>query len=122
MSLTLTGSLENEVMLCIWEHNERTVREIYSCISKKRKIAYTTVMTVMGRLVKKGLLKRKKQGKFYVYSPKLSKKQTVKKILHQAITFAIDRWGSEAFAAFAEEISELTPKEKKKLLKRLKEK
>lgn len=65
-SLHNLGPLEREIMNSIWDTNEVTVREVHSRLKKKRDVAYTTVMTVMARLVGKEFLIRKKQGKAYL--------------------------------------------------------
>lgn len=64
------GPLESEVMRRIWDAREPTnVREVLERLNKRRKqpLAYTTVMTVMTRLVDKGALRRHRAGRGYVY-------------------------------------------------------
>lgn len=58
-----------EILHHVWELEEARVREVQERILKTRKVAYTTVMTVMKNLTKKGYLKYKKEGVAYVYSP-----------------------------------------------------
>jgi len=116
-----TGSLEKEIMDCVWNHQEKTVRQIYLCINQKRPIAYTTVMTVMSRLVDKGLLKRRRVGKTYHYLPRISKQQALKTHLHQTLTQLMSTYGQAAVAAFAEEIDSLPSDQKQILLERLKQ-
>ncbi len=62
------GFLELEVMTVIWKVDQTTVREVLNLIEKKKPIAYTTIMTVMDNLYKKGFLTRKKVKKTYYYS------------------------------------------------------
>jgi predicted transcriptional regulator len=106
------GPLEQEVMDCVWRDEEVTVREVYSCIKKSRKIAYTTVMTIMTRLTDKGFLARKKQGKAFLYSPKKSKEQTAKTMIGKIVDSLVDQFGEEAVVAFSDE---LVHKKRKKL-------
>lgn len=115
------GPLEQEVMSCLWQHKRQTVRDVYQCLRHKRKIAYTTVMTIMNRLTKKSLLVRKKVGKAYSYSAKQTKKEVVQDLVHKTISDLVKRYGSEAIAAFADEIERLPPKKRKKLIAQLKE-
>lgn len=61
------GPLESEVMKIIWSRNKVGVREITEVIRRKKPIAYTTVMTIMDTLFKKGFLTRQKVGKAYQY-------------------------------------------------------
>lgn len=66
--------LEALIMGIIWEaEGPVTVRYVYENIQSKRKLAYTTVMTVMGRLVDKTVLDRDKTGRAYLYAPLVTK-------------------------------------------------
>jgi predicted transcriptional regulator len=67
-STTKLGSLEADIMGFIWrEKKALTVRDVVVALAKKRQSAYTTVMTVMNRLVAKGILKRQPNGGHYTY-------------------------------------------------------
>jgi predicted transcriptional regulator len=64
------GPLEAEVMRLVWdEDGPVTVRRLLERINRRRRpqLAYTTVMTVMSRLVEKGVLRRRREGRGYVY-------------------------------------------------------
>ena len=76
-SRSLGGELESEIMKIIWERGEITVRDVHDLLAHKRPIAYTTVMTVMSRLARKKLLRRRKSGAQYVYRPALSNDEFV---------------------------------------------
>ena len=56
-------------MKIVWQHGSATVREVYEELLKRRRIAYTTVMTMMGILEQKGRLKKSEDGRAYVYTP-----------------------------------------------------
>jgi predicted transcriptional regulator len=60
------GSLERSVLAFIWEHGDTSVRD--ACERLGSSVAYTTVMTTMDRLFKKGLLARRKVGRAFVYT------------------------------------------------------
>ena len=60
---------ELEIMKIVWDRGSVTVREVYEELLKHRKIAYTTVMTMMGILEQKGRLTREASDRAYVYSP-----------------------------------------------------
>ena len=60
------GMLEREVMSVVWRQGEVSVRE--ACERLDSAVAYTTVMTTMDRLFKKGLLVRRKVGRAFVYN------------------------------------------------------
>lgn len=58
-----------EVLQHVWDLGSATVADVQERILKQRKVAYTTVMTVMKNLTEKGYLKYRKDGATYVYSP-----------------------------------------------------
>jgi predicted transcriptional regulator len=60
------GGLERDVLEIVWRHGALTVRD--TCDRLGGAVAYTTVMTTMDRLFKKGLLARQKEGRAFVYS------------------------------------------------------
>jgi predicted transcriptional regulator len=72
------GDLERAVMDAIWSavdagHPSVSVREVHDAIVARRRIAYTTVMTVMGRLADAGLLTQERSGRAYRYAPASSR-------------------------------------------------
>lgn len=68
MKATL-GDTELEVLHHVWRLQNATVADVQACILKERSIAYSTVLTVMRNLTKKGYLTYIKDGATYVYSP-----------------------------------------------------
>jgi predicted transcriptional regulator len=67
------GSLEFELMEIVWSRGDSNVRDVVGKVEKP--LAYTTVMTTLDRLYKKGLLNREKVERAYVYSPRMSRKE-----------------------------------------------
>jgi predicted transcriptional regulator len=67
------GSLEFELMEVLWSRGESSVRDVVPMLN--RPLAYTTVMTTLDRLFKKGLLDRYKSDRAFVYSPQLSRQE-----------------------------------------------
>ncbi|WP_445664598.1 BlaI/MecI/CopY family transcriptional regulator [Fodinibius sp. AD559] len=68
-SLTPLGETEMEVLNHVWDMGEATVKQVRKRILEDREVAYTTIMTVMKNLAEKDLLKYRKEGVTYVYSP-----------------------------------------------------
>ena len=68
-SRTVLTEHELEIMHIVWQHPSVTVRDVYEELLGRRKIAYTTVMTMMGILERKGYLQKKKGEKAYLYRP-----------------------------------------------------
>jgi predicted transcriptional regulator len=64
------GELEREVMRLAWRGGEVSVREVHEALGGDR--AYTTVMTTLDRLYRKGLVARRKGGRAFYYSPRVT--------------------------------------------------
>jgi predicted transcriptional regulator len=64
------GRLERDVMKEIWRNQEMSVRQVTAAFDDR--VVYTTVMTTLDRLYKKGLLTRRKEGRAFLYSPRFS--------------------------------------------------
>ncbi|MGC0421308.1 BlaI/MecI/CopY family transcriptional regulator [Embleya sp. AB8] len=62
------GELEAQVMLRVWQRNSpSSVRDVQAALRPDREPAYTTVMTVLDKLFRKGLLRRRMVGRAYLY-------------------------------------------------------
>ena len=66
--LTPLGGTEMEVLRHVWALGRATVREVHDRVRVGRRVAYTTVMTVMKNLADKGYLAYEREGQSYVYS------------------------------------------------------
>src|SRR5215472_3276818 len=75
-STTLTD-LELEIMKVVWDHDAVTVRDVYETLLKRRKVAYTTVMTMMKILEQKKYLKKSQADRAYVYRAAQPKRQVI---------------------------------------------
>jgi len=71
-SLLDLAPLELDCMNTLWPIGEGTVREIRDQLAPRRPRAYTTIMTIMDRLARKGIVERRKKGRAYIYRPTLS--------------------------------------------------
>jgi len=65
--------LELLCLKALWSLREGNVTQVKEVVSRTRPLAYTTIMTVLERLVRKGRLKRRKSGRAFVYSPETSR-------------------------------------------------
>jgi predicted transcriptional regulator len=75
-SSTLTEQ-ELEIMKIVWERDKTTVRDVYEKLLERRKVAYTTVMTMMKILETKKYLKKTLTDRAYVYRPAQPKGQVI---------------------------------------------
>ena len=77
-------------MKVVWDLENATVRDVYETLRKRRKVAYTTVMTMMNILAEKKLLKRTPQGRAYVYKAVRPKKEIVKAMVRDFVSRLFD--------------------------------
>jgi BlaI family transcriptional regulator, penicillinase repressor len=82
---TVLTDLELEVMHAVWRRRTATVREVFEDLSARRRIAYTTVLTMMGILERKGHLKKKAGDRAYVYTPARPQKQVIGKMIQDFV-------------------------------------
>jgi predicted transcriptional regulator len=108
------GPLEKEVMEIVWKKNVVSVKQVIAELSATHKLAYTTVLTILSRLWKKGLLDREKSGKSFVYKPKNDKQQTVNSMIRSTLQALVERYGDEAISAFIDEVNSIEKEKKSK--------
>jgi len=75
ISLDDLGELQRAVLEIVWERGEATVHDVLGQLGPRRKLAYTTVLTVLQKLEKAGWLAHRSEGKSYVYTPSVSREQ-----------------------------------------------
>jgi len=86
------GDLEARVMRAIWARGKPvTVRDVLGDLQAERPLAYTTVMTVMGNLRKKGWLQRHDEGRAYRYEPLVTAEEYSAALMRQALAASADR-------------------------------
>jgi len=84
-SLLDLAPLELDCMNTLWPMGEGTVREIRERLAERRPRAYTTIMTIMDRLERKGVVERRKVGRAYTYRPQLSMEDARAQALGQVL-------------------------------------
>lgn len=85
-SLTPLGETEMEVLHHVWNAGEASVAQIRERILEDRKVAYTTIMTVMKNLADKGYLKYRKEGISYIYSAAIDPSNVQYNLVDQLVT------------------------------------
>ena len=88
-SRTLTEQ-ELEIMKVVWDLQTATVRDVYEALLRRRKIAYTTVMTMMNILEEKGYLKKRAEDKAYRYRPTRRKTKVIKDMVQDFVRRVFD--------------------------------
>ena len=77
--------LELDCMNTLWPIGQATVREIRDLLAARRPRAYTTIMTIMDRLARKGVVERVKTGRAYVYRPRMTADEARNQALGQVL-------------------------------------
>src|SRR5882762_9295906 len=78
-------SQELEIMKVIWRSGASTVRDVYEALLEHRKIAYTTVMTMMNILEQKGHLKKSQRDRAYTYEATRPQKQVIRGMVREFV-------------------------------------
>jgi BlaI family transcriptional regulator, penicillinase repressor len=82
---TVPTDQELEILKVIWKRGQATVREVYQDLSEKRKVAYTTVLTMMGILEQKGHLKKRAGERAYIYTPAQTQRHVVERMVNEFV-------------------------------------
>lgn len=99
------GDLEAVVMEHVWDHaGPVTVRDVFDELSRRRQIAYTTVMSTMDNLYRKRWLTRERSGKAYVYRPPMGREERSARLMKAAFDSGGDT--SAVLSFFVDQMSE----------------
>ena len=104
---TLLGPLEQDVMDVVWRMRDVTVRDVHVELATRREIAYTTVMTTMSRLARKGILQRDTADLAHRYRPVVSRDQYARGAVGDVLTWLLERYPEPAVAYLADVVDEL---------------
>ena len=70
-------------MKVVWDHGPATVRDVYEALRTRRRIAYTSVLTMMNVLERKGHLRKRAEGRSFRYQPARPRTQVVKAMVRE---------------------------------------
>jgi predicted transcriptional regulator len=111
------GPLEAEIMDVVWDRNEVTVRDVHQALNSDRPIAYTTVMTTLGRLADKGLLQRQEDQPAHRYVPLMSREQYARTTVKSVVDWLIGHFPDPAVAYLVDRVE----REDDQVIERLRE-
>ncbi|MDQ6693991.1 MAG: BlaI/MecI/CopY family transcriptional regulator [Chloroflexota bacterium] len=105
-SKKVLGPLEGQIMEVVWLQGPSTVSSVHKVLREQKDIAYTTVMTTMGRLAKKNLLNQDTSASTYVYSPTLPRDAFERYVVKGIIAGLLDDFGDVVIQYFNEAVAE----------------
>jgi predicted transcriptional regulator len=113
-------ALEAEVMDAVWDLGEASVRTVMEALNERapKPRAYTTYMTILGRLHGKGLLDRRREGKTDYYRAVHTRAAYADLRAHAEVAALVDAYGDVALGHFARQVADLDP-ERRRALERL---
>jgi predicted transcriptional regulator len=112
--------LETEVMEEMWRRGEASVRTVMDTLNEKatKPRAYTTYMTILARLHKKGLLTRRREGKTDYYAPLFEREEYLGLRARSEVEQLVAQYGDIALSNFAQQMAGLDP-DRRRALQRL---
>lgn len=117
----MLGELETAIMQVLWSSDDpMTVRAVFETVTRDRQLAYTTVMTVLDRLAKKGRVTRQQEGRAWLYLPAATHSEMVV----GAMAELLDEAGEETnlvLAQFVEGLSESRREHVERVLRALRQ-
>lgn len=99
----LFGELEAKIMNAVWSLDEPTVQAVVDRLGKRAN--YKTVMTVMNRLVAKGILERRKVSRAFVYVPRFTREELLERLSRQVLDGLIADFGPTVIAQFVDAVA-----------------
>ena len=119
-SPTLTEQ-ELELMKLVWELSEPTVRDVYEAMRLQRKVAYTTVMTMLNVLVEKGRLEKVQGERAFLYLPTEPREKTMRSMVREFVGRVFDGSARPLLVQLVED-RKLTEKDLDEIRKMIREK
>ncbi|MDP3964468.1 MAG: BlaI/MecI/CopY family transcriptional regulator [bacterium] len=108
------GEAEARIMELLWNNHPATVRQVRDELSRhKKRLSFNAVMTIMNRLVEKGLLTKEEKGKTFSYRPSRSREQFSRLVARDVLSSLLKDpvlFGAAAFSEFSESLDSNTRK------------
>lgn len=118
----LLGDRETSIMEILWDREDVSVREIHRQLSRREDVAYTTVMTITNRLWRKGLLRRRKEGNAYLYTPTQTRESFITSCLDRIFGAFLHDLNEAALSHFVDSLAKEQPDLLEELERLLREK
>lgn len=116
------GPLEAKIMTVLWDApDELTIKEVQQALNRDREMSFNTVMTVMNRLVDKGVLAKKSVSKSYRYRPVMSREEFLEAQSKELTFELVQEFGSRAVAHMVDALEQVDPELLDQLERQLKQ-
>lgn len=103
------GELEYAVLSAVWDRGTASAPEIHAAVGEPRELAYTTIAKVLDRLFAKGLLSRRRGGKAFVYTARVSRERIERARAGETLRRLFGPSPRPAIATLVEAIEEIDP-------------
>ena len=104
-------------MEVVWDQGEVTVRDVHRFLNQKREVAYTTIMTTLGRLADKGLLRRVEAQPAHRFSAIVTREQYARSTVKSVVDWLVNHFPDPAVSYFLDRVE----KEDEEVIDRLRE-
>lgn len=115
------GPLEAKVMDILWHRAEISIKDVQQQLEMEKAINFNTVMTVMNRLVEKGILQKRTEGRTSLYRPVLTKDEFLERQSKELTHDLIEEFGSLVVTHMLDALEEVDEDLLDKLEKKLRE-
>lgn len=100
------GPLEAKIMEILWDGPEMVIKDVQKKLELEKKVSFNTVMTVMNRLVDKGIITKRTEGRVSLYKPVLSKSDFLENQSKELTHELIEEFGSVAVSHMLDALEE----------------
>lgn len=115
----ILGPLEAEIMQIVWLEKRCSVKQVHDQLAQDREIAYTTVMTTMRRLAKKGVLEREREGIADFYSPAIHEVDLVQHVVQEVLDSLLEEHSDKVVDYLVDYLAQSSPERLQSLLERI---
>ncbi|MFQ5398432.1 MAG: BlaI/MecI/CopY family transcriptional regulator [Anaerolineae bacterium] len=113
----LFGKLEAKIMDILWNESEATARVVFEALRDQgQRLSYSTVKTVLERLVDKGVLEKERHTKAYVYRSRLNREDFTRSAVGQIIDSLLASFTEPVMSCFVDRLSKANPDRVARLL------
>ncbi|WP_106767392.1 BlaI/MecI/CopY family transcriptional regulator [Paenibacillus faecalis] len=119
------GPLEAKIMDILWQKEQSTIRDVQTILNKEESLSFNTVMTVMNRLLEKGILQKRTEkggrGRTTLFKPVQTKEQFLSEQTKEITQGLIRNFGDLVVGHMIDTLDEADPKLISKLQEKLKQ-